>query len=170
MSRKMEYENAMLCFPVQLNGSTPWTKYCCLVKSELSQEDRFDLRRVNSLWPSDALWWYRSGSTFSWVMIFCWTAPSHYLDQCWFIINEVLWHWRKTNFKRSAQYIDSQRNGLIKLLLYLSWANELSQNTGRYNTAHQIYVVCIYVTLIGHKNTLICWLWIRIACLHLFIF
>ena len=47
---------------------------------------------VNSLWPSDAIWWQRSGSTMAQVMACCLTAPSHYLNQCsvskklaWFI-------------------------------------------------------------------------------------
>ena len=47
---------------------------------------------VNSLWPSDAIWWQRSGSTLVQVMACCLTAPSHYLNQCWLIISKVLWH------------------------------------------------------------------------------
>ena len=35
---------------------------------------------------------HRCGSTLAQVMACCLTAPSHYLDQCWFIINEVSWH------------------------------------------------------------------------------
>ena len=46
----------------------------------------------NSLWPGDAIWRHRSGSTLSQVMACCLTAPSHYLNQCWLIICEVLWH------------------------------------------------------------------------------
>ena len=46
----------------------------------------------NSLWPSDAIWWHRSGSTLAQVMACCLTAPRHYLNQCWLIINEVQWH------------------------------------------------------------------------------
>ena len=34
----------------------------------------------------------RSGSTLAQVMAWCLTAPSHYLNQCWLIINEVHWH------------------------------------------------------------------------------
>ena len=44
---------------------------------------------VNSLWPSDATEHQGSGSTLAQVMACCLTAPSHYLNQCWFIINEV---------------------------------------------------------------------------------
>ena len=45
-----------------------------------------------SLWPSDTIWWQRSGSTLAQAMACCLTAPSHYLSQCWLIINEVQWH------------------------------------------------------------------------------
>ena len=41
-----------------------------------------------SLWPSDAIWRHRSGSTLGQVMACCLTAPSHYLTQCWLIISE----------------------------------------------------------------------------------
>ena len=47
---------------------------------------------INSLWPSNAIWWQRSGSTLAQVMACCLTAPSHYLNQCWLIISKVLWH------------------------------------------------------------------------------
>ena len=39
------------------------------------------------LWPSDAIWRQRSGSTLAQAKAFCLTAPSHYLNQCWFIIS-----------------------------------------------------------------------------------
>ena len=47
---------------------------------------------VNSLWPSDAIWHWRSWSTLVQVMACCLTAPSHYLNQCWLMISKVLWH------------------------------------------------------------------------------
>ena len=47
------------------------------------------IRRVNSLWPSDAIWQQRSGSTLALVMACCLMAPSHYLSQCWLIISDV---------------------------------------------------------------------------------
>ena len=39
----------------------------------------FRLQRVNSWWPSDAIWRHRSGSTLAKVMACCLMAPSHYL-------------------------------------------------------------------------------------------
>ena len=44
---------------------------------------------VNSSWPSDGIWWHRSGSTLAQVMACCLTAPNHYLDQYWLIISVV---------------------------------------------------------------------------------
>ena len=47
---------------------------------------------VNSLWPSDAIWRHKSGSPLAQVMACCLMASSHYLNQYWLIISEVLWH------------------------------------------------------------------------------
>ena len=48
--------------------------------------------RINSLLPSEAKWFNRYESSMAQVMVCCLTAPSHYLSQCWFIIDEVVWH------------------------------------------------------------------------------
>ena len=47
---------------------------------------------LNSLWPSDPIWWHSTGSTLAQVMACCLTTPSHYLDQCWLIISKALCH------------------------------------------------------------------------------
>ena len=60
---------------------------------------------VNWLWPCDTIWRQRSGSTLAQVMAWCLMAPSHYLNQCWLIITEVLWHSLNTNFIRSHEEI-----------------------------------------------------------------
>ena len=44
---------------------------------------------VNSVWPRDAIWRHRSGSTLTQVMACCLMAPSHYLNQCWLTISKV---------------------------------------------------------------------------------
>ena len=41
----------------------------------------------NSLWPSDAIWWHRYGSTLGQVMACCLTTQNQYLTQCWLNIN-----------------------------------------------------------------------------------
>ena len=43
---------------------------------------------VNSLWPNDAIWRHRSGSTLTQVMACCLTTPNHHLNQCWRIISK----------------------------------------------------------------------------------
>ena len=60
----------------------------------------------NSLGPSDAIWRQRSGSTLAEVMACCLTAPSHYLNQCWFIISTVEWHSSKAKFTRDKLAIN----------------------------------------------------------------
>ena len=61
-----------------------------------------DFIKFNSLWPIDAIWRLRSGSTLAQVMACCWKAPGHYLNQCWPISKVVLWHLSDNNFTRSA--------------------------------------------------------------------
>ena len=61
---------------------------------------------VNSLRPSDAIWWQRTGSTLDHVMACCLTAPSHYLNQWWLIISKVLWLSCDGNFARDASIIN----------------------------------------------------------------
>ena len=63
---------------------------------------------INSLWPSDTIWRQRSGSKLAQVMACCLTAPSPYLNQCWFIISKVEWHSYYDNFTRYASTINHQ--------------------------------------------------------------
>ena len=62
---------------------------------------------VNSLWPSDAIWRQGSWSTMAEVMACCLTAPSNYLNQCWLIMNLMLWHPPENNFIGSSHNINS---------------------------------------------------------------
>ena len=47
---------------------------------------------INSLGPSDATWRQRTESTLAQAMACCLTAPNHYVNQCWLIINKFLRH------------------------------------------------------------------------------
>ena len=60
---------------------------------------------INSLWPSYAIRWYKTGSTLALVMVWSLMAPCHYLNQCWLIINKVLWHSTVGSFTGNAPYI-----------------------------------------------------------------
>ena len=83
----------------------------------------------NALWPSDAIWRQRSGSTLAQVMTCCLTAPSHYLNQCWLIISEVQWHsWiRAISWEMPKQSIIEihLKITFLKFPSNLPWANEL---------------------------------------------
>ena len=61
-----------------------------------------DVININLLWPNYAIWRQRSGSTLPQVMACCLMAPSHYLNQCWLLISEVLWHWPESNFHKCS--------------------------------------------------------------------
>ena len=41
----------------------------------------------------------RFGSKLAQLMARCLTAPNHYLNQCWLIISEVLWQFRRKSWK-----------------------------------------------------------------------
>ena len=65
------------------------------------------LKRFNPLWPSDSIWQHRFGSTLVQVMACCLMAPSHYLNQCWPVINKVFWHSPHCNFTGNALNINN---------------------------------------------------------------
>ena len=74
----------------------------------------------NSLWPNDATWRHRSGSTLAQVMACCLMAPSHYMDQCWLIISEVQWQSHEENLTRdtsATNYWNKLENYLSKISL-----------------------------------------------------
>ena len=54
--------------------------------------------RINSTWPNADIWWHKSESILAQVMACCLMAPSHYLNQCWFLKFHL-----KGNFTTSAQ-------------------------------------------------------------------
>ena len=60
---------------------------------------------MNTMCPSDTIWWNITGSTLAQVMDRCLMAPSHYPNQCWLLISEILWHSPQSNFTANAQAI-----------------------------------------------------------------
>ena len=69
---------------------------------------RFLFCPINLLWPSDAKWHWGSWSTLVQAFAWCLTAPSHYLNQSWLGINEILWHSFQGNIYMSTQDIKPQ--------------------------------------------------------------
>ena len=67
------------------------------------------LKGPHSLWSSDAIRQHRSRSTLAQVMACCLVTPSHYLNQCWLLINELKCHSPEINLTASARPI-SQYN------------------------------------------------------------
>ena len=60
---------------------------------------------LNSLWPNDPTLLHRSASTLIQVMAWCRQATSHYLNQRWLTIKDVLWHSPQTNFTGRYQFL-----------------------------------------------------------------
>ena len=78
-----------------------------------------DTLEINSLWPCDAMWRQRTGSTLAQVMACCLTAPSHYLNQCCLLMNLVLWHPPENNYIGISQNINSNnefKNSNFKII------------------------------------------------------
>ena len=68
---------------------------------------------LNTLWPSNTIWWYRTGSTMAQAMARCLMAPSHYLKQCWLNDHEscfFLWH--------SSTPLEVLRNLVLRNLIH----------------------------------------------------
>ena len=87
---------------------------------------------INSLAPSDAIWWHRTVSTLVQVMACCLTAPSHYLNQCWLIMSRVLWHSLSCEMLKISILDMSLKITYLKLQLYLPGANELNMLGSNY--------------------------------------
>ena len=118
---------------------------------------------INSLWPNDAIWRQGSRSTLVQVMACCLTAPGHYLDQCWLIINGFLWYSPYNNFTGSAWDISSwyefenhnfdipatsPMGQWVKPLKYKA-VQALDENTGCINYIHCQFV---YGFMVSYKD------------------
>ena len=88
------------------HGNTSSRKYLpdlvCMSVVQGSLQLKADCLKV-ILGPSDAIWRHRSESSLTQVMAWCLTAPSSYLNQCWFISSMVQWHSSEGNFTRDME-------------------------------------------------------------------
>ena len=75
-----------------------------------------ELIPINTLWPSDAIWWDRYESTLAQVMACCLTAPNHYLSQCWLLISKIMWHSPDSNVTGNAAATICRMS--LKIILY----------------------------------------------------
>ena len=122
---------------------------------------------VNSWRPSDTIWCQRSGSTLAQVMACCLTAPSHYLNQCWIRISEVLRHLPGSNFTASAQTIilyNEFESCSLKLPPHLPGANELLLLS---SLLFPLYIKDLHIIIcINFQNSCqLCWDWL---CVDIF--
>ena len=82
-----------ICASWNKSDMSPIIELClCFFSSDIVWYS-YDSKVINSLRPVDAIWQHRSGSTLAQVMACCLTAPSHYLNQCWFIISKQGVQW-----------------------------------------------------------------------------
>ena len=110
---------------------------------------------INSFWPSDTIWWHRSGSTLAQVMTCCLTAPSHYLNQCCQIISEVLRHSPDGYFTANTQHIylwcDLEKNYFLKITSTSArgqWVN----NTSKWQHPHDLITSRSASTIFMYNN------------------
>ena len=114
----------------------------------------YGVSSVNTLGSGDAIWHHKSGSTLAQIMACCLTAPSHYLNQCWLILSEVLWHLLERNFTGGALAIILFyvfELNLQQLLPYLPGANELIWKRDcqyKYPSNHPLSSLSQVITLI----------------------
>ena len=119
---------------------------------EVAPKNMVALVTAIPLWPGDAIWQHRSGLPFTQVIACCLTAPSHYLTQCWLIINEVLWHSSEIKFTENthdSNLQDEFEYYNFKILLHLPGVNELI--TDDIAIAKYRQVSNIRHTLVGNK-------------------
>ena len=102
----------------------------------------------NSLWPNDVIWWLRSCEHLAHLMACCLMTQSHYLNQCWLIIDGSLWHSLKTYFTGSAQDIRSLNefekctSEITCTSLRGQWVNSLAPGKFEWNF---IYVILKWI-------------------------
>ena len=76
---------------------------CLMLWLEL---DPFCYTQFNSFWPSGVIWWHRTGSPVPQIAACCLMAPSHYLNQCWLIVDKIQWHSSEGNCSRHTSAIN----------------------------------------------------------------
>ena len=87
---------------------------------------------------------HKSGSTLVQVMACCLALPSHYLNQCWFIIRVAQWQSHEGNFPRNRPAITKiwLKITYLKFHSNLQGAKELKRDKTPHTTNSQGYVLC----------------------------
>ena len=75
---------------------------------------------LNPFWSVDIIWWHTSTSILA-------QAMACYLNQCWLLISEIMWHSSERNFTVQAIVLKNAfENYTLKLLPHLRGNNELT--------------------------------------------
>ena len=141
-----------LCFPecsqsldVHVKNSQnlqKWHRHRNLRKLTFSQLIHF-CELIDPLWLGDATWCWRLWTSLVQIMDCCLTAPSHYLNQRWLIINGASWHSPDNNLQEAL--VTSINRISFKIILlkshpYLSGANELKSLGHLITDSHRLCV------------------------------
>ena len=108
--------------------------------------------------PSDVIWRQGSRSTLAQVMAWCPTAPSHYLNQCWQMTSEVLWHSPDNNF------IENTYNNIYRWNEFEIYQFETVVKFPRDQWVNSCFTTCSHITWYytyhnnGKKRLARCWL------------
>ena len=95
-------------------------------------------------------------------MAWCLTAPSYYLDQCWLLISEFLWHSPQSNFTVSVEdaiLYNEFENYVFKMTATShrgQWVKVTSVFSLFYYCTIYIYM-CIYIAILCHIRLQFYW-------------
>ena len=107
----------------------------CEIKSEMQLLPGTSI--LNSLCLSDVIW--QSGSTLFLVMACCVAAPSHYLKQCWSVINRILWHLHESSFMGCTENGYQSAKSIWKLYFW---------STATFARGHWVNAMLLHICII----------------------
>ena len=113
-----------------------------------------------SLWPSDVIWQWGSRSTLAQVMACCLMASSLYLNQCWPIISEVMWHPPDSNFQKILKILIVEMS--LKFTNFRLQSNPPGASELRYSRWWMMLQQIVAVILLAHPDRNRCRLVLRV--------
>ena len=84
------------------NGQHSFRTFQVLTGNKCDHTNALNKFRFNLLLPSDAMGCHRSLSALVQEMAWCLRAPSHYLNQCWLLVNGTLMNQLIQNFNQNT--------------------------------------------------------------------
>ena len=134
----------LIISPVALNRGRYTTKfYLGITHLKLLPH----LPEDNSLWPSDVIWQYISGSTFAQIMACCLTTQSLYLDQSWRLLASI---WMQFHRKCLRHYSDIIMSVMVSQITSLAIVYS-TVYSGADQRKHQTSTSLAFVQGIHHR-------------------